>query len=154
MDIDMLQRTGSSLYVELFERDIFLPLVHRTNTRMPRIPKISIANHETEILLYLLYYLLFCFDEFSVVKNQFMLFLKDRYEENVLRFDNLSKDLAEFGERHGIDIRNLPRQNESEMPRFSVEDLDETTRLMIETIFAKDFDLLGFKRKATGRRDM
>ncbi len=83
-----------------------------------------------------------------------MLFLKDRYEENVLRFDNLSKDLAEFGERHGIDIRNLPRQNESEMPRFSVEDLDETTRLMIETIFAKDFDLLGFKRKATGRRDM
>jgi len=73
-------------------------------------------------------------------------------EENVLRFNNLSKDLAEFGVRHGIDIQNLPRQNESEMPRFSVEDLDETTRSMIERIFAKDFDLLGFKRlEATGR---
>ena len=74
------------------------------------------------------------------------------YKENVLRFNNLSKDLAEFGVRHGIDIQNLPRQNESEMPRFSVKDLDETTRSMIEQIFAKDFDLLGFKRlEATGR---
>ena len=64
----------------------------------------------------------------------------------MLRFDNLNDDLAEFGARHGLQIPPLPHVNESEMPRFSVADLDPVTRQLIETTFAKDFDLLGFKR--------
>ena len=32
------------------------------------------------------------------------------------------------------------------MPRFSVEDLAEPTRRLIESEFSEDFDLLGFSR--------
>ena len=67
-------------------------------------------------------------------------------QENVLRFEHLNEDLTNLGARYGIHIPPLPRVNESEMPRFKVEDLDADTRSLIESIFAKDFDLLGFKR--------
>jgi len=67
-------------------------------------------------------------------------------EENVLRFERLNEDLTNLGARYGIHIPPLPRVNESEMPRFKVEDLDADTRSLIESTFAKDFDLLGFKR--------
>ena len=84
MDIDTLQRTGSSLYSCLkgisfcdclgfshFPPMPPPPLVHYTNTRMHRIPKLSIADHEAEILLFHAV----LFDIFFVlVKGQFMLF--------------------------------------------------------------------------------
>eukprot|EP00435_Cladocopium_sp_Y103_P059585 s971_g21.t1 len=49
-------------------------------------------------------------------------------EENVLRFERLNEDLTDLGARYGIHIPPLPRVNESEMPRFKVEDLDADTR--------------------------
>jgi hypothetical protein len=67
-------------------------------------------------------------------------------QENVLRFERLNEDLTNLGARYGIHIPPLPRVNESERPRFKVEDLDADTRSLIESTFAKDFDLLGFKR--------
>eukprot|EP00438_Fugacium_kawagutii_P028275 Skav229511 [mRNA] locus=scaffold842:49654:50280:- [translate_table: standard] len=69
-------------------------------------------------------------------------------EENVLRFEHLDEDLKQFGARHGLDIQLLPRVNESDMPRFSVGDLEATTRSLVESAFEKDFDLLGFQRFA------
>ncbi|CAK9076700.1 Ubiquitin-like domain-containing protein [Durusdinium trenchii] len=67
-------------------------------------------------------------------------------KENLVRFEHLTEDLAKLGVHHGIDFPPLPRVNESEMPKFSVEDLDQVTRDLIESGFAKDFDLLGFQR--------
>ena len=51
-----------------------------------------------------------------------------------------------MGLRCGLDLPEPVKVNESEMPSFEVEDLDDCSRLLIEEVFAKDFDLLGFPR--------
>ncbi|OLQ05923.1 Calcium-dependent protein kinase 34 [Symbiodinium microadriaticum] len=72
----------------------------------------------------------------------------ERYvaKENVLQFERLGSDLQVLGSRFAVSLPALARMNESEMPRFSVEDLAEPTRRLIESEFSEDFDLLGFSR--------
>lgn len=67
-------------------------------------------------------------------------------QENRLRFDHLAEDLGQLAARCGLDLPEPAKVNESEMPRFGVEDLDQCSRTLIEEVFAKDFDLLGFPR--------
>ncbi|CAE7253741.1 CPK34, partial [Symbiodinium natans] len=68
----------------------------------------------------------------------------ERYvaEENMLRFERLSEELEALGRRFAVHLPTLPHTNESEMPRFSVEDLTLNTRRLIESEFAEDFDLI------------
>eukprot|EP00439_Symbiodinium_sp_Y106_P019635 s3830_g2.t1 len=72
----------------------------------------------------------------------------ERYvaKENVLHFERLRSDLQVLGSRFAVGLPALARINESEMPRFSVQDLAEPTRRLIESEFSEDFDLLGFPR--------
>ena len=70
-------------------------------------------------------------------------------EENVLRFEHLAEDLKAFGKRHGCDFPQIPRTNESEMPKFTVDDLEDETRALIESEFSDDFSLLGFQKLGT-----
>eukprot|EP00931_Biecheleriopsis_adriatica_P043818 TRINITY_DN25039_c0_g1_i1.p1 TRINITY_DN25039_c0_g1~~TRINITY_DN25039_c0_g1_i1.p1 ORF type:complete len:250 (-),score=46.22 TRINITY_DN25039_c0_g1_i1:187-912(-) len=66
---------------------------------------------------------------------------------NVLRFERLQADFTELTRRYGFaGASALPHVNESEMPCFSVEDLEEETQKLIESEFEQDFTLLRYPR--------
>eukprot|EP00933_Yihiella_yeosuensis_P004014 TRINITY_DN10772_c2_g1_i1.p1 TRINITY_DN10772_c2_g1~~TRINITY_DN10772_c2_g1_i1.p1 ORF type:complete len:261 (-),score=56.25 TRINITY_DN10772_c2_g1_i1:100-882(-) len=74
-------------------------------------------------------------------------------EMNLLRFENLEEDCFRLVERYSLQQPPpLLHVNESDMPRFSIDDLTSETRLLIEEEYAKDFELLKYP-KAMERKE-
>eukprot|EP00450_Noctiluca_scintillans_P002557 CAMPEP_0194485732 /NCGR_PEP_ID=MMETSP0253-20130528/6624_1 /TAXON_ID=2966 /ORGANISM="Noctiluca scintillans" /LENGTH=246 /DNA_ID=CAMNT_0039325735 /DNA_START=159 /DNA_END=899 /DNA_ORIENTATION=- len=68
--------------------------------------------------------------------------------ENVLRMENIANDFQDLVERYGLEPGALPEEakSSSSMPTFSIHDLTETTRRMIEEHFGKDFEMFHFEK--------
>jgi hypothetical protein len=68
-------------------------------------------------------------------------------EQNVIRFENLSRDFSILSRRHGFDDSHvLEHSNTSDMPSFSVQDIFPETRAMLASIYADDFDMLSYEK--------
>lgn len=70
----------------------------------------------------------------------------------ILRFERLGADFKQLAQQYGLpDADDLPVKNESEMRRFTIDDLAEVTRRLIEDVYANDFTLFGYKKLPPAR---
>eukprot|EP00927_Polykrikos_kofoidii_P035735 TRINITY_DN30275_c0_g1_i1.p1 TRINITY_DN30275_c0_g1~~TRINITY_DN30275_c0_g1_i1.p1 ORF type:complete len:288 (-),score=18.98 TRINITY_DN30275_c0_g1_i1:257-1120(-) len=65
----------------------------------------------------------------------------------VLRYERLNADFKRLVRRYGWkDRADLPTVNRSEMRRFTTQDLEESTRRLIEDVYADDFRLFRYRK--------
>jgi len=67
---------------------------------------------------------------------------------NVLRFEQLIEQFAQFAAKHKLPDASLEQTNESEMKRFSLKDLSLTARRLIEEEYSEDFKLFGYAKRS------
>lgn len=68
--------------------------------------------------------------------------------ENVLRMEHIANDFQDLVERYGLEPAALHEEakSSSSMPTFSIHDLTEITRGMIEEHFGKDFEMFHYEK--------